>query len=53
MDRIDARAKVTGTAKYSSDHNLPEMAYGYMVTSTIGKGQITSMDLSMARAAGE
>ncbi|WP_329079833.1 MULTISPECIES: xanthine dehydrogenase family protein molybdopterin-binding subunit [unclassified Streptosporangium] len=52
MDRIDARAKVTGTAKYSSDHNLPEMAYGYMVTSTIGKGQITSMDLSMARAAG-
>ncbi|WP_220449365.1 xanthine dehydrogenase family protein molybdopterin-binding subunit [Nonomuraea longispora] len=52
MDRIDARAKVTGAAKYASDHNLPAMVYGHMVTSTIGNGRIVSMDLSAARAAG-
>ncbi|MEU6716452.1 xanthine dehydrogenase family protein molybdopterin-binding subunit [Nonomuraea sp. NPDC046802] len=52
MDRIDARAKVTGMAKYAADHNLPRMAHGHMVTSTIGSGRIVSMDLSAARAAG-
>ncbi len=52
MNRIDARAKVTGAAKYAADHSLPGMAYGHMVTSTVGKGRVSSMNLGAARAAG-
>lgn len=52
LDRIDARTKVTGAAKYAADHNLPRLVYGHLTTSTIGKGRIMSMDLTAAHAAG-
>ncbi|MFE2640661.1 xanthine dehydrogenase family protein molybdopterin-binding subunit [Streptomyces scopuliridis] len=47
-DRVDGPAKVTGRAQYASDHNMPGMAYGYVVLSTIGRGRIREMDTEAA-----
>ncbi|AEA24567.1 Xanthine dehydrogenase [Pseudonocardia dioxanivorans CB1190] len=49
--RIDAPLKVTGRARYGSDHNLPGMLHGYVVTSTIANGEIVAMDVAAAQAA--
>lgn len=48
--RIDARLKVTGEARYGSDFPLSNPAHGFLVTSAIAKGRITSIDLAEARA---
>ncbi|MBX3171805.1 MAG: xanthine dehydrogenase family protein molybdopterin-binding subunit [Candidatus Eremiobacteraeota bacterium] len=52
-DRIDGRAKVTGTAAYAYERNqlAPNAAYGVMVGSTIATGKITRIDTSRAEAA--
>lgn len=43
--RYDARAKVTGAAKYAVEFVPPaDPAYAYMVQSTIPRGRITSID---------
>ena len=36
--RVDGRAKVTGAAKYAAEFNVPGLAHGSVVTSTIAKG---------------
>ena len=51
LDRVDARAKVTGTAQFSYEYNIPNLAYGVMVASTITKGTITSLDTKRAERA--
>jgi xanthine dehydrogenase YagR molybdenum-binding subunit len=38
--RIDGRAKVTGDAKYAAEYNVPGLAHGFVVSSTIAKGRI-------------
>ncbi len=43
-DRVDGRHKVTGGAKYASEHMLDNMAYGVLVMSTIPSGSIESID---------
>ena len=48
LDRIDARAKVTGTAQFSYEYNLPGLAYGVIVSSTITKGTIAALDTKSA-----
>lgn len=50
VDRVDGRAKVTGTAKYSAEYPLPNMLYGYMVLSTIANGRIANIDTRAALA---
>jgi xanthine dehydrogenase YagR molybdenum-binding subunit len=51
--RIDGRDKVTGAAKYAGEFNVPGLAYGAIVTSTVAKGRITRIDPSEAlRVAG-
>ncbi|WP_245572866.1 xanthine dehydrogenase family protein molybdopterin-binding subunit [Lichenihabitans psoromatis] len=50
VPRYDARAKVTGSALYASDVGLPDVAYAYLVSSTIAKGRIASFDLKAALA---
>jgi len=50
VPRVDARAKVTGSAMYASDFALPDVAYAYLVSSSIAKGRIRSFDLKQARA---
>ena len=51
MDRVDGYQKVTGAAKYSAEYELPNMAYGVLVGSTVAKGRITSIDTKAAQNA--
>jgi xanthine dehydrogenase YagR molybdenum-binding subunit len=48
--RIDGRAKVTGAAQYAGEFNVPGLAYGSLVTSTISKGRIARIDVTRALA---
>jgi xanthine dehydrogenase YagR molybdenum-binding subunit len=48
VPRIDGPLKTSGTAKYSSDHNFPNLAFAVPVSSTIGKGRIRRLDSSAA-----
>lgn len=50
LPRIDGPLKVTGTARYTSDHCLPGMLYAVPVCATIAKGRIESMDTSRAES---
>ncbi len=51
IDRVDARAKVTGTAQFSYEYNIPNLAYGVIVASTITKGAIISINTKSAERA--
>ncbi|WP_299762078.1 xanthine dehydrogenase family protein molybdopterin-binding subunit [uncultured Pontibacter sp.] len=51
LDRVESRLKVTGTAKYAAEYNLPNEVYGVLVTSTIAKGRIKSIDTKAAQRA--
>lgn len=52
-DRIDGPLKTTGTAHYAYEwHDIvPDVAYGYVVGSSIAKGRIQGIDLQAARRA--
>ena len=50
-ERVDGADKVTGKAKYTAEYNLPNIAYGVFVTSTIAKGTIKNIDTTKALAA--
>lgn len=43
IDRVDARAKVTGAAKYSAEMQLPDLTYAVLVESKIGQGTIKKL----------
>ena len=49
-ERVDGVDKVTGKARYTAEHNLPNLAYAVFVTSTIAKGTIKKMELDKALA---
>ena len=51
IDRVDGKAKVTGTAQYAYEYNIPNVAYGVIVGSTIAKGTITDLDTKSAERA--
>lgn len=44
MSRVDGVAKVTGQAKYAAEFQVKNVAYGFIVQSTIAKGTIKSID---------
>jgi xanthine dehydrogenase YagR molybdenum-binding subunit len=48
IPRIDGPFKVSGTATYSSDINLPGTLYAVPVCATIAKGRITRLDTTAA-----
>ena len=48
QSRIDGRKKVTGAAKYAAEFNVPDLLYGYVVSSHVAKGKITKFDLRRA-----
>jgi xanthine dehydrogenase YagR molybdenum-binding subunit len=50
LPRVDGPLKVTGTAKYSSDYNLPGMLYAVPVCATIASGAITDIDVTRAQS---
>src|SRR5215213_6290795 len=50
MSRVDGVAKVTGKAKYAAEFQVPNLAYGFIVPSTVTKGTITAIDTREAEA---
>jgi xanthine dehydrogenase YagR molybdenum-binding subunit len=48
-DRFDAKLKVTGRARYSGDHHLPNLAFGFLIQSSISRGQIRAFDVGAAQ----
>jgi xanthine dehydrogenase YagR molybdenum-binding subunit len=50
LPRVEGPLKVTGSATYTSDHNLPGMLYAVPVCATIAKGIITAIDTSRAES---
>lgn len=49
--RVDGVAKVTGKAKYTAEFQVPHVAYGFIVTSTVARGRITGFDTREAERA--
>jgi xanthine dehydrogenase YagR molybdenum-binding subunit len=50
VERVDGRAKVTGAARYAADNHIPGVLHGFLVMSTIARGEITEIDTSAALA---
>jgi xanthine dehydrogenase YagR molybdenum-binding subunit len=50
MSRVDGVAKVTGKAKYAAEFQVPNLAYGFIVLSTVTKGTIKAIDTREAEA---
>jgi xanthine dehydrogenase YagR molybdenum-binding subunit len=48
MDRVDARLKVTGRAKYAGEFSAPKLAHGVLLQSTIARGKVKRIDSSEA-----
>jgi len=51
LDRIDGRAKVTGTATYAAEYQIERLAHGYVVHSTIAAGRIVDIETAAAEHA--
>src|ERR1700761_7207867 len=51
LTRVDGRLKVTGAAKYTAEFQIPNLAYGIVVESTIPSGRILAMDTEKAEHA--
>ncbi|MCU1348558.1 MAG: acylaldehyde oxidase, partial [Acidobacteria bacterium] len=47
-DRVDGRQKVTGTARYAAENNLPNLVHAVVVAATIPTGTIAAIDSSAA-----
>ncbi|MFM0592640.1 xanthine dehydrogenase family protein molybdopterin-binding subunit [Paraburkholderia dilworthii] len=50
VDRIDGLLKVTGEARYAAEFPEARLAHAVLVTSTIARGTIASIDASRAQA---
>src|SRR5207248_2639466 len=50
ISRVDGRAKVTGGAKYAAEYNVPNLAYGWVISSAAARGKITAIDAAEALA---
>ncbi|MFN3673618.1 MAG: xanthine dehydrogenase family protein molybdopterin-binding subunit, partial [Bosea sp. (in: a-proteobacteria)] len=48
--RVDGPAKVTGSATYAAEFSAPDLAYAYIVGSSIARGRITAIDTAAAEA---
>jgi xanthine dehydrogenase YagR molybdenum-binding subunit len=44
VSRVDGRQKVTGTATYAAEFDVPGLAHGVIVRSTVANGSIASID---------
>ena len=50
ISRVDGVLKVTGTAMYSAEWPIEQLAYGVIVQSTIARGHIATLDTRAAAA---
>src|SRR5215813_3589807 len=48
ISRIDGPLKVSGRSPYAIQYRIPNLAFAVAVTSTIGSGRITGIDMSQA-----
>jgi len=48
--RVDGPAKVSGTAKYTSDFHFPGILYAVPVEATIANGRVVKLDTTAAQA---
>src|SRR5437868_4822710 len=48
VTRVDGKLKVTGRAPYGVEHDIPNVAYGVGVASTIGNGTVRKIETSAA-----
>src|SRR3982750_3234207 len=51
LNRVDGKAKVTGSATYAAEYKMQNMVYGFLVGSTVAKGRIKSIDTKNAERA--
>jgi xanthine dehydrogenase YagR molybdenum-binding subunit len=51
VQRVEAREKVTGAARYAYEHPREDAAYGWIVGATIARGEIVQVDPGPALAA--
>ena len=51
VSRVDGRQKVTGGATYAAEFDLPGLAHGAIVRSTVANGRIASIDSAAAERA--
>jgi xanthine dehydrogenase YagR molybdenum-binding subunit len=51
INRKDGLAKVTGTATYAAEHQIPNLVHGYLVTANIANGKIKSINTQAAETA--
>jgi xanthine dehydrogenase YagR molybdenum-binding subunit len=45
MTRVEGIDKVTGRARYAAEVPMPDLAYGWVVQSHIGRGRIAAIDV--------
>lgn len=50
VERVDGRVKVTGAARYAADTEITGVLHGFLVLSTVARGEITELDTSAALA---
>ena len=48
ISRVDGRAKVTGSAKYAFEHHVADLAYGFVVSSSVARGTVKRIDATAA-----
>jgi xanthine dehydrogenase YagR molybdenum-binding subunit len=51
VNRVEARDKVTGAARYTADTRLPGMAHAALVAATVSAGRVRRIDTARAKAA--
>ena len=51
VPRVEGPAKVTGSARYSGEVTLPDLAYAQIVGARVASGRITSIDTNQAEHA--
>lgn len=50
LDRVDGPLKVTGQARYAAEFGTPQLLHGSVVSSTIARGRVRSIDSREAEA---
>lgn len=50
LSRVDGPAKVSGQARYAAEYGAPDLAHGVVVSGTVARGAIRSIDASAALA---
>ncbi|UPL49910.1 xanthine dehydrogenase family protein molybdopterin-binding subunit [Hymenobacter sublimis] len=51
LNRVDGHLKVTGQARYAAEHAVPGVVHGVLLTSTIARGRIKTLDTKAAEKA--